>query len=184
MGLEGDRLQIILQGEGIMASVLRRFVGLFVNSSKKEAEVAVREFCESVASLRRRYNLLNEYACVYYNTFNEAGWNDLTNLLDELTVAEDALYVFIDARRYAEARDIAQFLLGNLPLPVARRCIEKFDGLAQLAGWQGRSQQVMVCVVNTVLDAAQKTKDMGVDRGRTRKPTLLALAELRDTLID
>ena len=108
-----------------MASVLRRFVGLFVNSSKKEAEVAVREFCESVASLRRRYNLLNEYASVYYNTFNEAGWNDLTNLLDELTVAEDALYVFIDARRYAEARDISQFLLGNLPLPVARRCIEK-----------------------------------------------------------
>lgn len=171
-------------GGEIMGSVLGRFVGIFFDGSKQEAVAAVAEFCESIASLRRRYNLLNEYASAYYNTFNEAGWNDLTNLLEELTVTENALRVLIDARRYNDARDVAHFLLGKLTDDAAEKCVQKFEGLSQLADWKPKAQRIMLCVINTALEAAQKTKDLGVERGRVRKPTLLALAELRGALLD
>ncbi len=149
-----------------------------------EAEHTLGEFSCELEGTRQKFNILGSYINEYFNTFQAAGWDELRVLLDDLQLIEDSLKVLLENGRYKDVKDISDYLLGRLHQDAIVSLVQRYDGLEPLRNWRKTARTVLLRVVRASIDSAQRTADVGINRKRTTKPTLVTLAELRKVLGD
>jgi hypothetical protein len=149
-------------------------------SISRGAEQAVAAFGEQVALLRKKRSVLEAHLNEYFNTFQEAGWPELVQLLVDLGQAEEELYSILDNGRYEEASQLANLLLERLSHENAKTASKRFSTSSSLVDWRERAEVIVTRLVETLEDAASKTHRMGISRQRKRQSTRLALHEIRN----
>ena len=165
--------------------LLRRLVGLSKRERQQlEAERALSDFVTELDGVRHKFSALSAYSNQYFNTFQAAGWDDVSLLIDDVGLAEHSLRLLLERQRYEDVRDVSQFLLGRLPGSQAQQLVGRYEGLENLDGWRRRCLDALLQVTEASIESARKTASVGVSRKRSAKPTLVSLAELRSALIE
>jgi hypothetical protein len=166
----------------IRAALLGR-IGFSRGQSRRSlAEGALTELHEEIEIFKQNLAVLDSYSAEYFHSFQEAGWHNLLRVAEELSALEASLRVFQRTRRYDEVREVSLLLLDRLPAERCKGLLEQHPVLVELVGWKPQAQQGLVKLIQVVANSAQRTRDLGVERKRPRKPTLLSLAELRQSL--
>ena len=143
---------------------LRRFLEFRYRGS---AYRAAEEFELVLDEYKNRVELLNEYTCDYVSVFNEGNWYRALMFVEELDGA------------YAELCTLLYFLLAD-GAPVPEYVLERVDQKwTPLEFWEKDFDEILVRISQRLEVAAQETAKLGIDRRRTRKPTLVAIQELR-----
>lgn len=180
-----------LIGCGMFAALFVRrvrgwvFSGLdlrFGRSARREAEDALSQLQGEIEVFKQNLAILDSYSAEYFHSFQEAGWHSLTRVSEDLSALEASLRVFMRTKRYDEVRDVSLLLLEKLSVERYEAVIVQHPVLSDLVGWRPRTGQALLKLIDIVTTSAQRTKDLGVERRRMRKPTLLSLAELRESL--
>lgn len=148
--------------------------------SRRAATDALSELHDEIEAFNQNLAVLDSYSVDYFNSFQEAGWHSLLRLGEDLSALESSLRVFLRTRRYREVCEVSLFLLDKLAVDGCQRIVQEHPVLSDLVGWRTRSRASLLQLIQIVATSAQRTKELGV--ARKRKPTLLSLAELRQTL--
>jgi hypothetical protein len=147
------------------------------------AEQAVAEFSRKVADVNNQRQLLSVYSAEYFSTFKEAGWDDLDSLVEDLVSINCSLNQLLSDRRYGEVEEVCEYLMGRCDAATAEQLQEEYEGLSSVQGWQERTREALVKLVDALKESAEITVSIGVQRNRSkRKPTLLSLEELKGSL--
>jgi hypothetical protein len=149
-----------------------------------ESERAYQELRHAIQGLQHKYAALDAYSNAYFNTFHASGWHDLKALIDDLELAESSLLLLMERRRFEEVRDVSLFLLGRASPDLAQELMNRFEGLENIADWRRRSREILLRVIQASMDSARKIASVGISRNRSKKPTLVTLAELRSSISD
>jgi hypothetical protein len=144
----------------------------------QRVESLICELRKEVSSYHQRCELLDVYTPEYFNTFQIAGWNEFKQLLSDLDYAQDVLDRLMESGEFEEAEDLANLLMGKLAQEDVGRVERHFQSLAHLRDWRKDAADRIVRLVQALELAANETKDLGINRQRRRKPTLLAIGEL------
>lgn len=173
---------VMLVFRDTVGSTLEGFAAIFTGGGRRAARAAVDELKMSLAYLRERVELLDEYSSEYHNAFHAAGWDQVVESFNELSAADAILEMMLERKRHRDAFTLASMLLGELPPELHLQAAEQFDDFAHLAGWQDRVRETLLRVIDEAHEAAQTNQDLGVKRARARQPTLVTLAEIKRSL--
>jgi len=81
--------------------------------------------------------------------------------------------------------EVSEYLLGRVSAEIAACVADKYQGLAMVGNWREDSRVILLKLIQATTTSAEKTAELGVVRKRmARRPTLLSLAELRDSMGD
>jgi tetratricopeptide (TPR) repeat protein len=155
---------------------------LFQFRYRGDAYQAAEEFEVAVEEYKNRVQLLNQYTSDYVSVFNEGNWYRALMFIEELDGAYAQLCELLQQGEYLDALSLVDFLLANgavLPDEIIERVDEKW---MPLEFWQNDFDEILRRVSTRLEIAAEETAKLGIERGRSRKPTLLALQELRKRL--
>jgi hypothetical protein len=167
--------------KAVMGSCGYRWLG----GKKRRAESSLEEFSSKISLIEHKQRVLSVYTNEYFPTFQEAGWDDLQTLLDNLRVVETSLRVMVEQRQYAQVVEIGDYLLGRASEESARKVAQAYQELSSVENWREESRVVLLRLIQATTACAEKTVEVGTSRKRIRrKPTLLSLAELRDSMGD
>ncbi|MEY4669443.1 MAG: hypothetical protein RL518_2142 [Pseudomonadota bacterium] len=177
-------------GIGLFAGIFYRAVAssgskLWIGGAKRSAESALEEFASRVSLIEHKQRVLSVYTNEYFSTFQEAGWSNLQNLLENLRIVETSLRVMVEQRQYTEVTDVCDYLLGRASEDTGRRVARTYEGVNSVENWREESRVILLRLIQATTASAEQTAELGVARKRTnRRPTLLSLAELRDSMGD
>lgn len=101
-----------------------------------------------------------------------------------LSAADQSLRDDLSSKRYSRVMLLAYYLSGELRGEYLKRAREQFSGWRALEKWRARVDQTLSNLSESLSEAANKTKHLGVKRPRERKSTLVAAAEIRRDLLD
>jgi hypothetical protein len=156
------------------------FLGL-----RRGAEDALNEFSSKVSLIEHKQRVLSVYTSEYFMTFQEAGWDDLHTLVDNLRTIETSLRVMCEQGRYGEVVDLCDYLFGRGSVETGRQLRETYEGLSAVENWREESRGILLRLIQATTETAHKSAETGIARKRiNRKPTLLSLADLRDSMGD
>jgi len=147
-----------------------------------DAYRAAEEFELALEEYKQRVQLLNDYTADYVSVFNEGNWYRVLMFIEELDGAYVQLCDFLQHGEYLDALSLVDFLLANgaaLPEEILERVDEKW---MPLEFWQNDFDEILLKVSSRLEIAAEETVKLGISRGRSRKPTLLAVQELKKRL--
>lgn len=162
----------------------RRGLRLFAGH-KGRAESLLQEFAAKISLIEHKQRVLSVYTNEYFNTFNEAGWQELQVLVDNVRTIETSLRVMFDQGRYAQVVEVCDYLLGRASVESARDVAGAYEGLSLVENWREESRVILLRLIQATTSSAVRTAELGVARKRmSRRPTLLSLAELRDSMGD
>jgi len=152
---------------------------------KGRAESLVNEFSSKISLIEHKQRVLSVYTTEYYTTFHEAGWDDLQALVETLRTIEMSLRVMLEQGRHGQMIEVCEYLLGRCSTDSARSVAESYEGLSLVENWREESRVILLRLIQATTNSAEKTAELGAARKRmTRRPTLLSLAELRDSMGD
>ena len=177
-------------GLGLFGGILYRLVGGgrgfgWLIGGKGRAETLVDEFSSKISLIEHKQRVLSVYTNEYFTTFQEAGWEDLQILVDNLRTIETSLRVMIEQRQYAQVVQVCGYLLGRRSADSDRLLVDWYEGLSLVANWREDSRVILLRLIQATTNSAERTAELGVSRKKiTRRPTLLSLAELRDSMGD
>jgi hypothetical protein len=149
---------------------------------QQRVESSIVRFRQEVRLYNQRCELLDVYTPEYFNTFQLAGWNEFKQLLEDLDYADSKLDSLMQSGEFEEAETLVNMLLGVLSPEELERAMRNFQSLAHLSNWRNDAADGVVRLVRGLEEAATETKELGVSRQRSRKPTLLAINELQTLL--
>lgn len=152
---------------------------------KGRAENLIDEFSSKISLIEHKQRVLSVYTTEYFTTFHEAGWEDLQALVENLRTIETSLRVMLEQGRYAQVVEVCDYLLGRSSADSARSVAEAYEGLSLVENWREESRIILLRLIQATTNSAEKSAELGTARKRmTRQPTLLSLAELRDSMGD
>ncbi len=156
--------------------ILRRFLEFRYRGS---AYRAAEEFELVLDEYKNRVELLNEYTSDYVSVFNEGNWYRALMFVEELDGAYAELCTLLYGGEYLDAISLVDFLLAD-GAPVPEYVLERVDQKwTPLEFWEKDFDEILVRISQRLEVAAQETARLGIGRRRTRKPTLVAIQELR-----
>lgn len=152
---------------------------------KRGAESSLDELSSKIALLEHKQRVLSVYTAEYFSTLHEAGWEELHGLIDNARTIETSLRVMFAQRQYDKVIDVCDFMLGLCSEGTAREIAHSYEGLSSLANWQEQARVVVLRLIQSTTNSAEQTAELGITRKRAnRKPTLLSLSELKESLGD
>ena len=152
---------------------------------KGRAESLLHEFSSKISLIEHKQRVLSVYTTEYYTTFHEAGWDGLQALVENLRTIETSLRVMLEQGRYAQVIEVCDYLLGRGSTDSARSVAEAYEGLSMVENWREESRVILLRLIQATTNSAEQSAELGAARNRmTRRPTLLSLAELRDSMGD
>jgi len=175
-------LGVILVFRETLQAFLDGAVSFAGSGRKRRARAAQEAFQASLGYLRERVELLDEYSSEYHNAFHEAGWDDIAQTFNELVAVEAVVEMMMNRRRYGEALTLIRLVSADLPPDELEEAKVTYEDFAHLPGWQNRTRDSLLSVLESANKAALLNKDLGVRRTRDRQPTLETLAEIRKWL--
>ena len=175
-------LGVILIFRDTVRAILDGAISSLGGGQKRRARAVKEEFQTSLGYLRERIELLDEYSSEYHNAFHDAGWDDVAQTFNELVAAEAVVEMMMNARRYGEALTLLRLISGDLPSEELEEAKSTYEDFAHLPGWEMRTRENLLSVLEAADKAALLNKDLGVRRARNRQPTLETLAEIRKWL--
>ena len=159
-----------------MGIILRHFLEFRYRGS---AYRAAEEFELVLDEYKNRVELLNEHISDYVSVFNEGNWYRALMFIEELDGAYADLCALLTSGEYLDAISLVDFLLAN-GAPVPDYVMERVDHKwTPLEFWENDFDEILVRVSQRLELAAQETAKLGIERRRTRKPTLTAIQELK-----
>ena len=157
----------------------------WLQGQRRGAEEAINEFSSKISLLEHQQRVLNVYTTEYFMTFQEAGWSELFAMVENLRTIETSLWVMFEQRRFGEVLDLCDYLFGRCSSKTRRHLCEAYDGLSSVENWREESRVILLRLIQATTETANKSAGVGVSRNRgDRKPTLLSLADLRDSMGD
>jgi hypothetical protein len=177
-------------GIGLVVGVIVKGIGgarglRWGSRGKGGAESLVNEFSSKISLIEHKQRVLSVYTTEYYTTFHEAGWDDLQILVENLRTIETSLRVMLEQGRYGQVVEVCDYLLGRGSTDAARSVAEAYEGLSLVENWREESRVILLRLIQATTNSAEKSAELGAARKRmTRRPTLLSLAELRDSMGD
>jgi hypothetical protein len=178
-------------GLGLLVGLLfrngreRRASRSWFQGQRRGAEDALNDFSSKISLIEHKQRVLSVYTAEYFVTFQEAGWDDLHTLVDNLRTIETSLRVMSEQGRHGEVLDLCDFLFGRCSVETGRQLREAYEGLSSVENWREESRVILLRLIQATTDTAHKSAEVGVTRKRiNRKPTLLSLADLRDSMGD
>jgi hypothetical protein len=177
-------------GVGLVVGVLHKMVVTargygWLAGNKGRAEALVHEFSSKISLIEHKQRVLSVYTNEYFNTFQDAGWEDLQLLVENLRTIETSLRVMLEQRQYSQVLEVGDYLLGRGSQESARSVSDRYEGLSVVENWREESRVILLRLIQATTASAEKTAELGVARKRmSRRPTLLSLAELRDSMGD
>lgn len=152
---------------------------------RRGAEDALNEFASKISLIEHKQRVLSVYTGEYFVTFQEAGWDELHTLVENLRTIETSLRVMCEQGRYGEVVDLCDYLFGRCSVETGRQLSEAYEGLSSVENWREESRVTLLRLIQATTETAHKSAEVGVARKRiNRKPTLLSLADLRDSMGD
>ncbi len=152
---------------------------------KGRAESLIHEFSSKISLIEHKQRVLSVYTTEYFTTFHEAGWDDLQALVENLRTIETSLRVMFEQRQFADVIEVCKYLLGRGSAESAATLAERYEALSAVENWREESRVILLRLIQATTNSAEKTAELGVTRKRmARRPTLLSLAELRDSMGD
>jgi len=149
------------------------------------AEEALNEFSSKISLIEHKQRVLSVYTGEYFVTFQEAGWDDLHTLVENLRTIETSLRVMCEQGRYGDVVDLCDYLFGRCSVEIGRELCEEYEGLSSVQNWREESRVILLRLIQATTETAHKSAEAGIARKRiNRKPTLLSLADLRDSMGD
>jgi hypothetical protein len=169
------------ENEEVQAPSPRVLGGIF--GVRAEAEEACAKLFRKIWELENKREVINSYAPEYFNTLQDAGWQDFIALLSQLNQTQDMLEGYLAGRNYSEALTLAKYILGSFHKKESKHELaivrQRFPAMIGLENWQQLTNQILVAVTVAVEQAASDTKDLGINRnGRKRKPTLVMISDM------
>ena len=159
-----------------LGGMLRRFLEFRYRGS---AYRAAEEFEIVLDDYKSRIDLLNQYTNDYVSVFNDGHWYRALMFIEELDGAYVELCSLLHRREYLDAVSLADFLLAD-GTPVPEYVIERIDQKwTPLEFWEKDFDEILLRISQRLERAAEDTAKLGIKRGRTRKPTLMAIQELK-----
>jgi hypothetical protein len=153
--------------------------------AKKRSDELLHEFAYKISLIEHKQRVLSVYTNEYFTTFHEAGWEDLQSLVENLRTIETSLRVMGEQGDYERVCDICEYLMGRCSAESARTVAETYEGLAVVENWREESRVILLRLIQATTESAEKTAELGAGPKRmSRRPTLLSLAELRDSMGD
>lgn len=177
-------------GIGLFGGVLYKLVGGgrglgWIAGGKGRAENLVDELSSKISLIEHKQRVLSVYTNEYFATFQEAGWEELQALVDNLRTIETSLRVMIENRQYPQVIEVCSYLLDRRLAGSDRSVVDSYEGLSLVENWREDSRVILLRLIQATTNSAEKTAELGVTRKRmSRRPTLLSLAELRDSMGD
>jgi hypothetical protein len=163
----------------------RRARRSWFQGQKRGAEDALHEFTSKISLIEHKQRVLSVYTGEYFVTFQEAGWDELHTLVENLRTIETSLRVMCEQGRYGEVLDLCDYLFGRCSGETGRQLNEAYEGLSSVENWREESRVILLRLIQATTETAHKSAEVGVARKRiNRKPTLLSLADLRDSMGD
>jgi hypothetical protein len=172
-------------GSAVLLVLLMRRTKLFSSffGRRARAEAAIAEYSAQVANVNNQRQILSPYSAEYFETFKEAGWEDFNSLVDDLLAMNHSLNFLLSERRYREVEEVCDYLMGRCDPATARKLQDDYDGLSSVDGWADKTRLSLLKLIDSVKTSAEGTQKLGIQRNRAkRKPTLLSLAELRNSV--
>jgi hypothetical protein len=151
-----------------------------LKSMSTAAEEVVDIFTAQLSTLRKERGLLDAHLNEYFNTFQDAGWPTLVELLVKLGQVERQLLQNLEEGRYEQVLQQGNLVLGRLSPERAQLALRQFPACAALEGWKTQADRVISKVVGELEDAAAETEEVGISRRRKRQSTFLAIHEIRN----
>lgn len=177
-------------GIGLIGGIAYKLVGgsrIFgaAGGKKGRAESLIHEFSSKISLIEHKQRVLSVYTTEYFTTFHEAGWDDLQALVENLRTIETSLRVMFEQRQFSDVIEVCEYLLGRGSAESAASVADRYEGLSAVDNWREESRVILLRLIQATTTSAEKTAELGVTRKRmTRRPTLLSLAELRDSMGD
>ena len=173
---------------GVMCLLVYKGLGLLGFGSRgrrHEAYESFDEFLGKIRLLEQKQRVLGDYSGEYFNTLQDAGWDDLVGIIGSLRSVEGELSIMLDQRRYREVKAICDFLMGRMGEVEAQEIAAQYEGLSALQNWRQTSRDILLRIIQATTSSAQQTQELGIFRNkRQRKPTLVSLSDLRGSLGD
>lgn len=157
------------------------FGGIF--RDKNQAEAACNKLFNKVWDLDQKREVINSYAPEYFNTLQDAGWQDFTAILSQLAQVQEILEGYLANRNYSDAAMLANYVSGTFNSENSRHELalarQRFPSMVGLEDWQRVTNDILTSVAVAVEQAAADTKSLGINRAaRKRKPTLVMISEM------
>lgn len=124
-------------------------------------------------------NLLEEYAPEYQISFTSGGWSWLVSTAEHLLAAEHIIDALWTAGRYQDAYTLAAFVNGTLAHAEMPLAALRFADFVDLLDWKARAKGQLLKLIDLLNEGASINQEIGLQRARKRKPTTLALSELK-----
>lgn len=170
---------------GLVVYKLLSVTGFGSRGNRHAAYESLEEFIGKIRLLEQKQHVLSTYSGQYFNTLQEAGWDDLVVILGRLRSVDIELNIMLEQKRYADVKAICDYLMGHLGEVEALAIAAEYDGLAELQNWRQTSREILLRVIQATTNSARETQELGISRTRRdRKPTLVSLSDLRGSLGD
>ncbi len=159
--------------------------GFGARGNRYDAYESFEEFIGKIRLLEQKQHVISAYSGGYFNTLQDAGWDDLVAMIGSLRSVDIELNIMLEQKRYADVKAICDYLLGHLGEVEAQAIAAEYDGLSELQNWRQTSREILLRVIQATTNSAQETQELGISRKkRDRKPTLVSLSDLRGSLGD
>ncbi len=150
--------------------------------SRSRAFAETEQLKTDLSEFREKISQLEEYAPEYHNSFSSGGWAWLITTSEHLSVAESILDAFLSSGRYHDAYTLAAFLNGTLAHAEMPLAALRFADFVDLLEWKSRSKEQLLKLLEVVQQGADLNKEIGLQRARKRKPTIMTLSEIKREL--
>lgn len=165
-----------------LRATLRDLSARLAGNHRARAFEASERFKTDLSEFREKMAQLEPYAPEYHNSFSSGGWTWLVSMSEHLSVAERLVDNFIAVSRYQDAFTLSAFLNGDLPHAEMPLAAHRFADFVDLLDWRARTREQLLKLLDMVHEGASLNKEIGLQRSRNRKPTMLTLSEIKQDL--
>jgi hypothetical protein len=160
-------------------SSIRRFLELrFRPTALRYTE----EFEAIFNGYQEKVEVLGTYTPDYTNVFNEANWTNLIVTMDQVGDAYKELCHLLAQGESRDALCLSEFLIAageELSAWKYRRIDDQWEPLAT---WESDVHAIICEVVNNLWSEVQRSRGLGISRGRSVEETRRILEEVRKSL--
>jgi hypothetical protein len=152
------------------------------NSDERAAIEEIDRLQKKIAALCQKVELLEEHAGEYFYVLHDNGWMKVIELLEQLDAVSADITRLVQEDAFDKALELSRYLAtAGTPWSEALAKSSSTD-LKPLVDWERLVDEIILTTASALGAAAEHTKKLGIDRGRKRKPTLMAVDEIMKLL--
>lgn len=152
------------------------------DSNHRAAVEEIDHLQKKISALVQKVELVEEHSGEYFYVLHDHGWTQVVEVVERLELVSKEIDAWIADRRFDSALLLATFLAtSGAPLTPAVAALSRHE-LSILENWERNVNTIIMNVATDLGNAAEDTKNLGIERAHKRKPTLMAVQEIKNLL--